>query len=65
VLEVFFRSTPTEGADILIVYRAEVVGGELHPGDDAADARYFGPHTIPDLAFPSTRQIIAKWQQNL
>jgi 8-oxo-dGTP diphosphatase len=61
VLDVFFRAAPDEGADILIVYRAEVVGGELQPGDDATDARYFGPDYMPELAFPSTHAIINRW----
>ena len=65
ILEVFFRGTPTEGADILLVYRAEVVGGALQPGDDATDARYFTSATIPTLAFPSTKNIIARWRQQL
>lgn len=62
VLDVFFRATPAEGADILIVYQAEVIGGDLRPGDDAADARYFGPDQMPDLAFPSTHAIIDRWR---
>jgi ADP-ribose pyrophosphatase YjhB (NUDIX family) len=63
VLDVVARAAPNEGADILIVYRAEVVSGALAPGDDAADARYFGPEEIPDdLAFPSTRKIVAEWR---
>jgi len=62
VLDVFFRATPDEGADILIVYHADAVGGELRPGDDAADARYFGPDALPELAFPSTHAIITHWK---
>lgn len=63
VLEVFFRATADEGADILIVYHAEVAGGDLRPGDDAADARYFGPNQLPELAFPSTHTIIDRWRR--
>ena len=63
VLAVVGKAAPNEGADILIVYRAEVVGGALAPADDAVAARYFGPHEVPaNLAFPSTRQIIGEWQ---
>ena len=62
LLDVVAKAAPAEGADILIVYRAEVVSGGLAPGDDAAEARFFGPAEIPsDLAFPSTRKIIAEW----
>ena len=63
VLDVFFRATPDEGADILIVYHAEVISGELRPGDDATDARYFGPDHMPELAFPSTQAIIERWRR--
>jgi len=63
VLDVVARAAPNEGADILIVYSAQAVGGTLAPGDDAADARYFGPSEIPaDLAFPSTRKIVGEWK---
>ncbi len=64
LLDVVSRAAPNEGADILIVYRARVVAGMLAPGDDAAEARYFGPAEIPDdLAFPSTRKIIGEWRK--
>ena len=62
VLGIFARASDSEGADILIVYRADVIGGELIPGDDAAEARYFGPDEFPELAFPSTREIVAYWE---
>lgn len=61
VLDVFFRATPTEGADILIAYHANVLDGELRPGDDATEARYFDPDHLPELAFPSTHAIIKNW----
>lgn len=63
LVDVLPRIEPLEGADILIVYRAEVVGGDLAPGDDAAQAAFFGPAAIPaDLAFASTRRVIARWR---
>lgn len=48
------REHPT-GADIVIVYRAEVTGGELRPGDDADRAEFFSPNNLPPLAFKATR----------
>ena len=50
------------GADILIVYWARVTGGDLRPGDDAAEVGYFSPEALPELAFASTQAIIARWQ---
>ena len=57
------KGDDAEGADILIVYRAEVAGGELAPGDDASEAGYFGPDELPELAFASTRRVIARWKR--
>ena len=50
------------GADLLIVYWAQATGGELRPGDDAAEVGYFSPEALPELAFASTQAIIARWQ---
>lgn len=62
LLDVIAKAEPAEGADILIVYRASVVGGALAPGDDAAAAGFFTPAALPtDLAFASTRAVIARW----
>ena len=62
LMEVLGKGGDTEGADILIVYRAEAVAGELTPGDDASEAGYFGPDELPVLAFASTRKVIARWK---
>ena len=53
------------GADMLIVYRGRVTGGELHPGDDASEAGYFAADDLPELAFASTQAIIARWRKEL
>ncbi len=63
LLDVYAKGQDTEGADILIVYTARAVGGELQPGDDAAQAAYFAPADLPELAFVSTRKIIERWAQ--
>lgn len=60
--DVIPKGQDTEGADIFIAYRAEVVGGEPAAGDDASDVAYFGPTELPEIAFASTRRIIARWQ---
>ncbi len=61
LLDVYAKVQSTEGADILIVYTARVVGGQLQPGDDAAQADYFSPTNLPELAFTSTEKIVARW----
>jgi ADP-ribose pyrophosphatase YjhB (NUDIX family) len=42
---------------VVVVYAAEVIGGELAAGDECDDARAFAPEAIPwgELAFESTR----------
>jgi 8-oxo-dGTP diphosphatase len=62
LLDVVARSRAAEGADILIVYLAEIVGGQLLPGDDAAEASYFALDALPELAFQSTLSIVERWR---
>lgn len=51
---------------VLIVYRAEIVGGELRPGDDARDARFFKLTDLPEnVAFRVHRQILAALQEEM
>jgi ADP-ribose pyrophosphatase YjhB (NUDIX family) len=49
------------GASIFILYRARLEGGQVRAGDDAADAAFFGPDDLPELAFDSTRDAIDIW----
>lgn len=46
------------GADMLLVYRAELTGGSLRAGDDADDARFFPRSSLPPLAFRATRKAL-------
>lgn len=45
---------------IIVVYTAEVVGGELKAGDESVEAQAFAVSQIPweELAFPSTRDAL-------
>jgi 8-oxo-dGTP diphosphatase len=55
------RSDP-RGAIVTILYQAQIVGGELKAGDDAAEVRLFAPEELPkNLAFASTRQALHRW----
>jgi 8-oxo-dGTP diphosphatase len=60
--DVIARQSEEEGADIVIVYQGTVASGVPQPGDDAEQARFFDPDELPDLAFPSTRLILARWR---
>lgn len=66
LLNVYSFEDVTHQRGVLILYRAHVVGGELRPGDDAMDARWFAPHELPpesDIAFPTHRQALREWLQ--
>ena len=43
-------------------FTAQVVGGTLRPGDDLDQVAYFSLDSVPDLAFPTDRQVIALLQ---
>lgn len=46
---------------VLILYRAERIGGRLAPGDDAIEARYFPLARLPRrIAFGSHRRALAE-----
>ncbi len=46
------------GADIVIAYRAKILGGTLQAGDDAGEAAFFPRSALPKLAFEATRKIL-------
>ncbi len=53
------------GAHLLIVYRAQVLGGALQPADDAAGAAFFSLEHLPPLAFRTTAQVIQQHRATL
>jgi len=46
------------GADVFILYRAEIVGGQLNAGDDADQVGFFRRDQLPPLAFKTTRKAL-------
>lgn len=63
LLDVIAGQVHTRGADILIVYQAELLNGELQAGDDADSTGFFDPLDLPPLAFASTQAILTTWQR--
>ncbi len=57
-LELISGREHVEGADILLVYQAQLNGGKLQAGDDARQAAFFQTNQMPPLAFKTTHQII-------
>jgi len=46
------------GADFIIVYQAEVVGGEMQADDDADAVEWFDKDNLPPLAFRATQKVL-------
>jgi len=46
--------------NVIVVYSAEIIGGELAAGDESVEAQTFAASQIPweELAFPSTRDAL-------
>jgi ADP-ribose pyrophosphatase YjhB (NUDIX family) len=58
LLEVISGREHPRGADFIIVYQAEVTGGELKPDDDADAVEWFGRDQLPPLAFRATQKVL-------
>jgi ADP-ribose pyrophosphatase YjhB (NUDIX family) len=58
ILDVLYGQEHPRGAHILIVYRAEILSGEIRPGDDADQVSFFDRQSLPPLAFTTTQRII-------
>jgi ADP-ribose pyrophosphatase YjhB (NUDIX family) len=48
----------SRGADMVVLYRANITGGQLQPGDDADMAGFFAYDQLPPLAFLATRKAL-------
>lgn len=51
------------GADIVLVYQAEIISGEVSAQDDAQDAGFFPLSELPPLAFRATRLALGQEQR--
>jgi 8-oxo-dGTP diphosphatase len=61
LVDVYYNPpSPQGGASVFILYRANLLGGELEAGDDADDAGFFSLDRLPELAFASTRDAIRR-----
>jgi len=62
LMDVIPGQAHTRGADILIVYYANILSGTPQAGDDADKVDFFDLLDLPPLAFSSTYQILARIQ---
>ena len=60
VFDVIAGREHERGADFIIVYNAEVTGGDLSPADDADAADWFSYDELPPLAFSATKKVLLK-----
>ncbi|MDP8921932.1 MAG: NUDIX domain-containing protein [Chloroflexota bacterium] len=61
----YFGTDDPRNVAHLAVYGARVVGGDLTPGDDAIDARFFPRGQLPaNVAFEAHRQALADWERD-
>ena len=58
LLDVIAGQEHERGAHILIVYRADILDGELKAQDDVDRVAFFSRADLPSLAFSSTRRIL-------
>ena len=64
IFDIFMGMDDPRTHAILILYHAAVIGGELHPGDDAEEARFFGFDELPpNIAFQAHRDALALYRQ--
>ena len=60
VLDVIAGQEHKRGADFVIVYEAEILGGTLSPNDDADAVGWFEYSHLPPLAFEATRIVLKR-----
>ena len=60
VLDVIAGKEHPRGADFVIVFRGEIISGDLEAADDADEAGWFARSELPPLAFKATEEVLGK-----
>jgi ADP-ribose pyrophosphatase YjhB (NUDIX family) len=64
IVDVVAGREHARGADIVIIYRGRITGGEMQAADDAAEASFFEPGgELPPLAFKATARAVSYWRE--
>lgn len=61
LFDLYYGKAHAEGAGIVIVYTGRLVGGQIVANDDVDAAAFFSSNELPELAFASSRDILARW----
>jgi len=60
VLDVIAGREHERGADFVIVYQTEILGGTISPSDDADAVEWFAYSKLPPLAFIATTKVLGE-----
>ncbi len=63
LIDVLHRPDPNGLADIVIAFEAQIVGGALVAGDDAAAAAWYRRDAIPEIGFRTTAILLSRWDE--
>ena len=63
IVDVFPLTDPAKKG-VFLLFDASIIGGELRPGDDVSEVRWFAVDEIPweEMAFPQLRQLLSVHQ---
>jgi ADP-ribose pyrophosphatase YjhB (NUDIX family) len=61
LFKVFSGQEHPRGAHIIIIYRGEIISGELQASDDVDGIGFFAKGELPPLAFKTTRIILGEY----
>jgi ADP-ribose pyrophosphatase YjhB (NUDIX family) len=64
LLDVIYGLEHPRGAHIVIVYRVEMLDGQLQSGDDVDSVAFFDLDHLPELAFRTTQQVLFGLRKN-
>jgi ADP-ribose pyrophosphatase YjhB (NUDIX family) len=61
LLDIFASQEHPRGAHFVILYQGNIISGELRPGDDVDQVKFFNLEDLPPLAFSTTRVILERF----
>lgn len=60
LFDIYYGKEHDKGADFILFYIAQLVGGRMRAGDDASEVGWFKKSELPELAFSSTSFILGR-----